>query len=105
MYGQKSNLRSKVFINTLYTKSNNSISWYINNFATSLRADFSGSSRPPPPRPPLLLHKMYRFKYYVLFYDYDKNSPKNSNEVYELCDPTINLSILLQTTQMSVLHV
>ena len=27
-----------------------------------------------------------------------------SNEVYELCDPTINLSILLQTTQMSVLH-
>ena len=47
---------------------------------------------------------MYRFKYYVLFYDDDKNSPTKSNEVYELCDPTINLSILLQTTQMSVLH-
>ena len=48
---------------------------------------------------------MYRFKYYVLFYDSDKNSPIKSNEVYELCDPTINLSILLQTTQMSVLHI
>ena len=102
MYGQKSNLTSKAFINTLYTKSNNSISWYINNFATSLCADFSGSSPPPPP--PLLPHKMYPFKYYVLFYDDDKNSPKKSNEVYELSDPTINLTILLQTTQMSVLH-
>ena len=103
MYGQKSNLRSKVFINTLYTKSNNSISWYIYNFATSLLADFSGSTPPPPP--PLLPYKMYRFKYYVLFYDDDKKSQKKSNEVYELCDPTINLSILLQTTQLSVLHI
>ena len=49
MYGQKSNLRSKVFINTLYTKSNNSISWYIKNFATNLSADFSGNSPPLPP--------------------------------------------------------
>ena len=48
---------------------------------------------------------MYRFKYYVLFYDDDKISPKKSNKVYELCGPTINLSILLQTTQMSVLHI
>ena len=45
---KKSNLRSKVLINTLYTKSNNSISRYINNFATSLYADFAGNTEPPP---------------------------------------------------------
>ena len=98
IYGQKSNLRSKVFINTLYTKSNNSISRYINNFATSLCADFAGNSPPSHHTPPVSLpHKMCRFKYYVLFHDDNKNSPTKSNEVYELCDPTINLSILLQT--------
>ena len=60
---------------------------------------------PPLPTPPVSLpQKMYRFNYYVLFHDGDKNSPTKSNEVYELCDPTINLSILLQTTQMSVVH-
>ena len=98
MFGQKSNFRSKVFINTLYTKSNNSISWYINNFATSLCADFIDNS--PPLLPPT---KMYRSNT-VSFYDDDKNSPTKSNDVYELCDPTINLSILLETTQMSVSH-
>ena len=48
----------------------------INNFATSLCADFSDDSPPPPT---LLPHKMYRFKYYVLFYDNDKNFPTKSN--------------------------
>ena len=75
MYWQTSNLRSKVFINTLCTKSNNSILRYINNFATSLCADFSE----PPPPPPLLPHKMYRFKDYVLFYDDDKILTAKSN--------------------------
>ena len=56
VFGQKSNLRSKVFINTLYTKSNNLISWYINSFDTSLCADFIDNS-PPPLLPPT---KMYR---------------------------------------------
>ena len=59
MYGQKSNLRSKIIINTLRTKSNNSVLRYINNqrplnlvlsnnFATSLCADFSDNTPPPP---------------------------------------------------------
>ena len=42
----------------------------INNFATSLCADFSDRSPPPPP---FLPHKMYRFKYYILFYGDDTN--------------------------------
>ena len=46
---KKSNWRSKVFINTLYTKNNNSISRYINNFATSLCADFAGNIPLPHP--------------------------------------------------------
>ena len=69
MYGQKSNLRSKFFINTLCTKTIIQLK-DINNFATSLCADISDNSPPPLP---LLPHKMYRFKYYVLFYDDDKN--------------------------------
>ena len=55
------------------------------------------------PPPISLPHKMYRLKNYVLSYDDDKNSSTKSNEVYELCDPTINLSILLQTTQNNCL--
>ena len=86
MYGQKSDLRSKVFINTLCTKSNNSIPQYHQILLSVRTLNYQIIV------PPLLPHKVYRFKYYAIFNDDDKNSPTKSNEVYEFFDPTVNLS-------------
>ena len=73
MYGQKSNLRSKVFINTLCTKG----ILQFHNISTILLPFCRYYSDNSPP-PPLFPHRMYRFKYYVLFNDDDKNSPTKS---------------------------
>ena len=84
---QTTSLRSKVIINTLCTKTNNLILRYQQFFYQFVCLLFR--QYPPPPFP-LLPHIMYRFKYYVLYYDDDKNSPTKPDLMYELCDPRVN---------------
>ena len=57
MYGQKSKIRSKVFINTLYTKS--IIQFHDISTILLLVCVLTFQAEAPPPLP----HKMYRFKY------------------------------------------